>query len=87
MKLKYEFSMQEMDGKYAAVAVNDDVGMFNGLLWVNEEGKAILELLSEDIKREALISSLMEKFDAEEADIVPSLDAFLQKLDEQELLA
>ena len=87
MKLKYQFFIQELNGRYAAVAAGKDAGKFNGVLMVNEHGKAILENLQNEITREELIAALARQFDADEASVSASVDAFTAKLSSQDLLA
>ena len=85
MKFFGEFVCKKIDEKYAVIPVNCKEP-FSGMLWVNEEGKAILELLRQEITREELIKRLAEQFDAPAEEVAPSADAFIAKLKENGML-
>ena len=57
MKLRYEFSVMEMDGEYMAVPVGDNAEQFNGMLRMNDVSAGILDLLKEDTTEQAVIAA------------------------------
>lgn len=66
MKLKYEFTMMEMDGETVAVPVGDHADELHGILRLNESAARILELLREETTEEAVIAKLKEEFEPSE---------------------
>ena len=87
MKLRYEFSVMEMDGEYMAVPVGENAGSFNGMLRMNEVSADILDLLIEDSTPEAVHRILLELFpDSDDRVIGEALTAFLNQLIREGLL-
>ena len=77
---------EKIDEGYAFVPAVDRTCPFNGILWVNEDGKAIFDLLKTDIPYDALVKALAEQSGAPEEEVAAEVDAFLAKLDELKLL-
>lgn len=87
MKLRYEFSVMEMDGEYMAVPVGENAGTFNGMLRMNEVSAEILDLLKEDTTPEAVHRILRERYpDSDDREIGEALTAFLNQLIREGLL-
>ena len=86
MKIARELMAEKIDDGYAFVPAVDRKCPFNGILWVNEDGKAILDLLKTDIPYDALVKALAEQSGAPEEEVAAEVDAFLAKLDELKLL-
>ena len=87
MKLRYEFSVMEMDGEYMAVPVGENAGTFNGMLRMNEVSAEILDLLKEDTTPEAVHQILRERYpDSDDREIGEALTAFLNQLIREGLL-
>jgi len=87
MKLRYEFSVMEMDGEYMAVPVGENAGSFNGMLRMNEVSAEILDLLKEDTTPEAVHRILRERYpDSDDREIGEALTAFLNQLIREGLL-
>ena len=87
MKLRYEFSVMEMDGEYMAVPVGENAGSFNGMLRMNEVSAEILDLLKDDTTPEAVHRILRERYpDSEDREIGEALAAFLNQLIREGLL-
>jgi len=87
MKLRYEFSVMEMDGEYMAVPVGENAGSFNGMLRMNEVSAEILDLLKEDTTPEAVHRILRERYpDSDDREIGEALAAFLNQLIREGLL-
>ena len=64
MKLRYEFSVMEMDGEYMAVPVGENAEQFNGMLRMNDVSAEILDLLKEDTTPETVHRILRERYPA-----------------------
>ena len=87
MKLRYEFSIMEMDGEYMAVPVGENAGSFNGMLRMNEVSAEILDLLKEDTTPEAVHRILRERYpDSDDREIGEALTSFLNQLIREGLL-
>ena len=86
MRISRALLTEKIDEGYAFVPAVDRTCPFNGILWVNEDGKAILDRLRDDISREALIQSLVELSEAPEDEVTAETDAFLARLRELALL-
>ena len=87
MKLRYEFSVMEMDGEYMAVPVGENAGTFNGMLRMNEVSAEILDLLKEDPTPEAVHRILRERYpDSDDREIGEVLTGFLNHLIREGLL-
>ena len=87
MKLRYEFSVMEMDGEYMAVPVGENAGSFNGMLRMNHVSAEILDLLKEDTTPEAVHQILRERYpDSDDREIGEALTAFLNQLIREGLL-
>ena len=87
MKLRYEFSVMEMDGEYMAVPVGENAGSFNGMLRMNEVSAEILDLLKEDTTPEAVHRILRKRYpDSDDREIGEALTAFLNQLIREGLL-
>ena len=87
MKLRYEFSVMEMDGEYMAVPVGENAGSFNGMLRMNEVSAEILDLLKEDTTPEAVHRILRERYpDSDDREIGEALASFLNQLIREGLL-
>ena len=87
MKLRYEFSVMEMDGEYMAVPVGENAGSFNGMLRMNEVSAEILDLLKEDTTPEAVHRILRERYpDSDDREIGEALTGFLNQLIREGLL-
>ena len=87
MKLRYEFSVMEMDGEYMAVPVSENAGSFNGMLRMNEVSAEILDLLKEDTTPEAVHRILRERYpDSDDREIGEALTSFLNQLIREGLL-
>lgn len=60
MKLRYEFTVMDMGGEFAAVPVEESAEAFHGMLRMNEPSALILALLREDTTPEAVQAALKE---------------------------
>jgi len=87
MKLRYEFSVMEMDGEYMAVPVSENAGSFNGMLRMNEVSAEILDLLKDDTTPEVVHRILRERYpDSDDREIGEVLTGFLNHLIREDLL-
>ena len=87
MKLRYVFSVMEMDSEFMAVPVGENAGSFNGMLRMNQVSAEILDLLKEDTTPEAVHQILRERYpDSADREIGEALTTFLNQLIREGLL-
>lgn len=87
MKLKHEFVIQELAGKYVAITTKSAAkGGFNGMLKVNEVGKFILEAMKNDVSQPELIDLVKKYYGVEDMDVEKEIDGFINKLRDADLL-
>lgn len=85
MKLKCEFIIQELAGNYIAVPVGIDADV-SSMLQLNDTGKSIFELLTQQKSEDEIVSTLMEQFEGEEADIRAEVQRFVNELTSKGLM-
>lgn len=86
MKLKYTYTFQKYDDRYLAVVDFTETETERRMLWVNDCGKTILELLENELSREELLSAMLSRYLGDEAAIKAAVNAFLDKLSAADLL-
>lgn len=85
MKLKCDFVINEVAGKFVAVGVNS--GNFEGFLKMNHVGAEILKNLENDITEEEIVTRILDKYpDATKEDAAETVHEFIKKLQETDLL-
>ena len=87
MKLKYNFVVNEVAGETVAVSVGNDAGSFNGYIKLNKTGAFIFNELKKETTRDEIVAKMKKEYpDANEQDIIESVDDLLEKLSKAELL-
>lgn len=87
MKLRYEFTVMDMDGEIAAVPVGESAEQFHGMLKLNDVSAEILDLLREDTTPDRVHRALKEKYaDSTDDEIGHALADFLNQLVREGLL-
>lgn len=86
MKLNQDFVLREVAGETILIPVGAQAAKTSGLVTLNETGKTIWQALSEQPTYDYALHALLEQFDVSEAEARQDLDAFIQKLSENELL-
>lgn len=86
MKLKYKYSFQEYDNRYLAIVDFLETEDERRMLWVNECGKMIMELLHTDITRFGIINALTERYSGDVTAIETTVDDFIKQLSDAGLL-
>ena len=81
MKLKYNFTVMDMGGEFAAVPVGDDAAKFRGMLKLNAVAADIRKSLAEETDTESILSMLKEKYpDTGEDEISNAVAPFIDRL-------
>lgn len=80
MKLKYEFSIQEVADKFVAVAKNPETETVEHVFNLNETGAVILRALQEGKDVPAIVSLLLSQYDVEPQEAEDEVNAFVNML-------
>lgn len=86
MKLKYEFSVNQVCGVWCAVAVGQSARKFSGVISLNESAADMMKFLAEDITEEELVQKMLALYDVPEETLRPNVQAFIQSLKDKNLL-
>ena len=85
MKLKYEFSVQEVADMFVAVAKNTDTLTVEQVFRLNETGALILKALQEGNAPSAIVSLLLAQYDVQPDEAEAEVIAFIKMLIEKGL--
>ena len=81
MKLKYDFTIMDMGGEFAAVPVGDDAAKFRGMLKLNAVSAEIMKALAEETDIVTLHRKLKEKYpESDDGEIGNVLAPFINRL-------
>lgn len=86
MKLKYNFVVREVAGKNVAIPIGDATEDFNCMITLNESGAFIFNLLKEDVSEDELLTAFLNEYDATTEQAKNTINEFLGKLKESNLL-
>ena len=86
MKLRYEYSYQKYNDRYLAVVDFTETETERRILWVNDCGKTILELLQKEMTSEELIKAITERYSGDRTIIEKTIDSFIKQLSENGLI-
>ena len=87
MKLRYQFVIRNVGGNTVAIAVGEGSARFDGIIKLNSSGELLFKLLSRgDITREELLSLFAAQCGTTVETVTPSVMAFLDQLQRNELL-
>ena len=86
MKIKDGFLLRQFGEESIVVAVGEGSEDFNKLITLNSVGAFIFEKLGNDISREELIESVIDRYDIDKETAERDTDAFIGKLKEAGLL-
>lgn len=85
MKLKYEFSIQEVADKFVAVAKNTETETVEQVFNLNETGAVILKALQDGEDVPAIVDQLLSQYDIEAQEAEDEVKAFINILTENGL--
>ena len=80
MKIKNGFVLRELAGEYVVVALGEASKIFNGIIKLNDSGRAIWELLSAGCEREDAIESMLKEYDVDRETVEADFDRFVEVL-------
>lgn len=85
MKIKSNYSLRTVAGENIIVNTGEKSD-FKGIMMLNETGVFLWNLLTTDKSRDQLIEAMLAEYDAPLDRIVAGIDAFIAKMNEQNLL-
>ncbi len=85
MKLKDGFLIREVAGQIVVLPIGGDLDL-NMMISLNETGKFLWEHLQEETDVDKLVQALLSEYDVDEATARRSVEAFVEKLKQNELL-
>lgn len=87
MTIKGSFILREVAGSHVVVPVGASVVDFNGMITLNETGAFLWGLLNQGAAPEDLVRRLTEEYDVTPEEARRDVDAFLQRMRENDFLA
>lgn len=86
MKIKNGFVLREIAGSIVVVPTGERVEEFKGMIHLNVTGKFIWEVLQEDRSMEEVADRLVEKYKIEREHALKSVEIFIRKLQDANIL-
>ena len=87
MKIHENFLLREVAGTPVVMPVGDAAERFNGMIKLNESGKAVFELLcGDELTEQELLTRLAQQYGTQVEQIKPAVLAFLGQLRQNGLL-
>ncbi len=86
MKLKEGFVLRKVADTHIVVAIGAEVKKLNVMITLNDTGALLWEKLSSGAERSDLIGAILDTFDIDEATASEDVDAFIEKLNTNNLL-
>ncbi len=86
MKIKEGFVLKEIAGQYVVIALGAASRVFNGIIKLNESGKFIWELLSDDIEKDAIVNALLNEYDVTMEVAQNDVEKFISELKGADIL-
>ena len=85
MKLKYDFSIQEVADMFVAVGKNPETQTVEQVFNLNDTGALILQALQNGDDVPAIVSQLLSKYDVTPQEAEAEVNEFIEMLKESEL--
>ena len=86
MKIKEGFILREVAGQIEVLPTGDQLDL-NMMITLNDTGRFLWEHLQQETTKEELVAALLAEYEVDEELAAKSVDAFVQKLRDGELLA
>lgn len=80
VKIRDGFLLRKVAGNFIVVPVGEETVDFNGIITINETGKFLWELLSENIEKESLLEKFMKEYSLPEEEAKEDIREFIQTL-------
>ena len=85
MKIKEGYILRNVAGSFVVVPVGNATLEYNGMMNLNETGAFLFGKMIEGISREDLIKALTDEYDVDDETAKQDVDAFIEKVKEQDL--
>lgn len=85
MKLKYDFSVQEVADMFVAIAKNRETQTVEQVFTLNETGALILKALQEDKGTTAIVDLLLSQYDVNRDQAITEVSSFINMLKDKGL--
>ena len=85
MKIKEGYILRNVAGSFVVVPVGNATLEYNGMMNLNETGAFLFGKMIEGINREDLIKALTDEYDVDDETAKQDVDAFIEKVKEQDL--
>lgn len=82
MKLKYDFSIQEVADKFVAVAKNPETETVESVFNLNETGALILRALMDGTDTTTIVNQLLAEYDVTPQEAETEVNTFIDMLKE-----
>ncbi len=86
MRLKDGFVLRQVGGHYLVVPVGAQTVNFNGMITLNETGALLWRRLQQACTAEELSAALLTEYDVSEETAAADVSAFVEKLQQADLL-
>ena len=86
MKIREGFIIREVAGSFVVVAVGSAAKEFSGIINLNETGAFLWKALEKGATKDELVAKLLAEYEVDEATARADVDAFVQKLQENQLV-
>jgi sensor domain CHASE-containing protein len=86
LKIKSDYILRELAGQNIVVPVGSEAVNFNGIITLNNSGKRLFKKLQEESSKEELITLLLEHYEVRQEQAKSDVEAFLLKLESNNIL-
>ena len=86
MKLKYTFTVMELDDQIMAIPIGEGADELHGVVKLNDTAAAIFNKLSEETSEDEIVKSLLEEYDISEDELKNFVHEYVSELSEAGLL-
>ena len=86
MKLKYTFTVMELDDQIMAIPIGEGADELHGVVKLNDTAAAIFNKLSEETSEDEIVKSLLEEYDISEDELKNFVHEYIGELNEAGLL-
>ena len=87
MKIREGFLLRKVGESFVVIPVGENSVDFSSVITLNQTGAFVWEHLEKAMPREEIISAMMKEYAVERAIAEQDLDAFIDRLGENDLLA
>lgn len=86
MKIKETVVITKIDNYYVLVDTSTNNDRFNGVIKLNETGKALCELLSQDLDFNQLVDKMSELYDVDRSQLEKDITKTIEALKEVKMI-